>query len=268
MKSIVIAALLAQVSSTPGAAPLSSTGRWFVDYQPAACLLSRDFGSGAAATTVGFRPSALGDTVDIVLMVSGATGSDRKGAARIVLQPSGFAANTYLDIVTVPDRNSTITTIHADKNIAEKLAGSTGLAITSLAGPNMTVAMAGAKKAFGSLERCQADLLKSWGVDPGEPGKIAVAPVDTSTARWVGYDDYPAEALAYQQQGTTTLILAIDQSGRVARCKVARSSGSPSLDDASCKTAMRHGRYKPAIGMDGKPMPAHTLRTVSWNMRG
>jgi protein TonB len=63
-------------------------------------------------------------------------------------------------------------------------------------------------------------------------------------ARYSPDPDYPPEALAAGLTGRVVLRVAIDREGRVARARVYRSSGVPSLD-ASALTAVRRWRFEP-----------------------
>ena len=69
---------------------------------------------------------------------------------------------------------------------------------------------------------------------------------------WVNYSDYPKDALAQKQGGTVVVRLTTDQSGKVTSCAVVLTSGVTSLDDVTCRTALKRARYKPAIGADGR----------------
>ena len=56
-----------------------------------------------------------------------------------------------------------------------------------------------------------------------------------SLATLFSADDYPASALDAGEQGAVTASLRIDPSGRVSGCSVRRSSGSMTLDTATCR---------------------------------
>jgi protein TonB len=77
-------------------------------------------------------------------------------------------------------------------------------------------------------------------------------------------DDYPLEALRRNQQGTTAFILSIDRRGRVERCTIATSSGSPSLDEATCSILKRRARFDPARDDDGRRVADTTSGRIKW----
>lgn len=81
----------------------------------------------------------------------------------------------------------------------------------------------------------------------------------------LGQSPYPGEALRLHQEGTTTLTLHVNANGRVTRCLVATSSGSPSLDRASC--AFAHGvRFDPARDGAGVTVEGDTSFPMHWRL--
>src|ERR1044072_5940983 len=48
-------------------------------------------------------------------------------------------------------------------------------------------------------------------------------------------DDYPADAMRNEDQGSVSVRLSIGTDGRVSGCSVSSSSGSRSLDNATCR---------------------------------
>lgn len=90
-----------------------------------------------------------------------------------------------------------------------------------------------------------------------------VTPPQQTTWSFQTDDDYPAEARRLGQQGATRVTLQINAKGRVADCAVLESSGSPSLDTATCR-AMANLRFKPARAADGRAVPGAVVRRMQW----
>lgn len=76
--------------------------------------------------------------------------------------------------------------------------------------------------------------------------------------------DYPREALARNQQGLTAVILRIGINGRVTECLVAESSGTESLDKATCEILRRRTKYSPARDASGGPVPGIDRARIRW----
>lgn len=81
---------------------------------------------------------------------------------------------------------------------------------------------------------------------------------------WMADVEYPSAALSAEEQGSVTVKLAIDDSGRVAGCDVVRSSGSRVLDGETCRVLQRRARYAPATDSTGRPVAGVDQHTVRW----
>lgn len=81
---------------------------------------------------------------------------------------------------------------------------------------------------------------------------------------WFGPDAYPPAALRRAAQGRTVAKLAVDADGRVTGCTVQVSSGDGDLDAGTCGVALGRGRFEPAVGADGPPIPSSYVLPVRW----
>jgi TonB family protein len=75
----------------------------------------------------------------------------------------------------------------------------------------------------------------------------------------VGLRDYPKQALRAGDHGTTVLKLQVDSSGLIG-CTTARSSGSPLLDEQSCRLYRERGRFD----LRGTCGPVTLQAPVAW----
>jgi periplasmic protein TonB len=78
--------------------------------------------------------------------------------------------------------------------------------------------------------------------------------------------DYPVSALAMRQQGWVDFTLTVDTTGHVAACKVTVSSGSPSLDFATCRVLRSRARFTPAIDSHGNPAVGTVSGDLEWTL--
>ena len=69
--------------------------------------------------------------------------------------------------------------------------------------------------------------------------------------RWIGFADYPSEALRNGEQGNVVVAFDITIDGRAKNCFVDVSSGSQSLDRVPCKLIERNARFQPASDGNG-----------------
>lgn len=76
--------------------------------------------------------------------------------------------------------------------------------------------------------------------------------------------DYPDAARRTGAQGSVIVDIHIDPRGRVARCGVYRSSGSPELDEGTCRLIAKRFRYEPARNALGQPITDHRRWKQDW----
>ena len=82
---------------------------------------------------------------------------------------------------------------------------------------------------------------------------------------WFPQDSYPPAARRAGAEGRVSVSVDVGTDGRVVACRVTSTSGNEDLDKATCRLATRNGRFEPARGADGAPIPSTTaLRNVRW----
>ncbi len=79
-------------------------------------------------------------------------------------------------------------------------------------------------------------------------------------------DDYPASALDSEEQGTVGVQLAIGTNGRVTGCNVTSSSGSRTLDTATCRILRSRARFTPATDSSGNPTTGSYSQRITWRL--
>lgn len=81
---------------------------------------------------------------------------------------------------------------------------------------------------------------------------------------YFGADAYPPEALRAGEQGRVIASVAVDAAGAPTGCTTATSSGSASLDAATCAIAMAKIRFTPALDSRGRPTSGDYKLAVRW----
>lgn len=79
--------------------------------------------------------------------------------------------------------------------------------------------------------------------------------------------DYPRAAGEEGLGGTVGVRFVVQPDGRVSRCDVTRSSGSPVLDDTTCRLIVQRFRYDPSLDPEGRPVPATIVQNHTWVIR-
>lgn len=101
-------------------------------------------------------------------------------------------------------------------------------------------------------------VLKDEPNDPRGPMPLS------NPAYWVTTMDYPVASLRTGEQGTTGFTVRVDKEGRVTSCWVRSSSGSPSLDEATCSLVTRRSRFRPAFDTESRPKEGEYSNRVRW----
>jgi TonB family protein len=237
---------------------------WTLDWQKNQCTIS----TGDAAT-VGFSVwMTPGDPRPDVYLIGSPKILSGLSSTKltVTMEPSGRS-------FSAPARNlSESTSVRAmdghqfSEEFPEAFARSTEVRIEGLKTP-VSIPMVGADKAMVALRRqCIDDKLTEWGIDPKVYDALRVPPTDPPGGLWFTSDDYPSEALAAGQEGKAIARMDVDATGRVTGCAVVVSSGSQSIDKATCDVSLRRGRFHPAIGADGRPIAGIRIVPVTWNI--
>lgn len=78
--------------------------------------------------------------------------------------------------------------------------------------------------------------------------------------------DYPSSSVENEEQGTVSVVLAIGPNGRVSNCSVASSSGSRSLDSATCRVLTSRAKFTPARDSTGNPTSGTFRQRITWRL--
>ena len=265
MKALVM--VLAVAAASDGAAPdvLPSTGRWTVEYADAMCVLSHDFGAGEKQVTLGFRPWPMGSSTELVLVTREKPDAPTYGDAVVTFGPGGQPIKGSYASWRNPKLDKGVTTLTIDQQATAGLADVRTVTVKVGGKRPVTVAPVGMPKALAALKQCNDDLLSHWGVDPAEADRVAT-PAQGNPVNWITNDDYPAEALRGEQEGTSAILWTIGTDGKASKCTVVGTSGFPLLDQAACSAVTRRARYAPALDKEGKPTVSHSSRRVVWRL--
>ena len=84
--------------------------------------------------------------------------------------------------------------------------------------------------------------------------------------QWVTTNDYPAQELRMEHEGTARYRLSIDARGAVTGCSITNSSGFPGLDRATCDTVQRRAKFDPATDEAGARTAGGFSGAVTWRI--
>jgi TonB family protein len=84
--------------------------------------------------------------------------------------------------------------------------------------------------------------------------------------RFLTAEDYPTGAIRNGESGTVVAEVEVAEDGFVEGCRIAQSSGSASLDSATCRLGTNRLRYDPARNAHGAVIRAVDVLTVRWTL--
>ena len=99
---------------------------------------------------------------------------------------------------------------------------------------------------------------------PRRDPALANAQIRGNPGQFFGPDAYPLDAIRAEQQGRTVADLLVDATGTPVGCTIDASSGSRSLDAATCSIAIGRIRFDPARDARGAAVPSHYTLPVRW----
>lgn len=67
--------------------------------------------------------------------------------------------------------------------------------------------------------------------------------------------------------GRVGVVILVGREGSVSNCRIARSSGDPSVDGLVCQLTVRYVRFRPARDPDGRPVPQDITYFPNWRRR-
>jgi TonB family protein len=256
-----IVAALTQAAATP--APLAPTSKWNVDYADNMCTLSRSYGTGQRPLLLGFKPSPMSDSLQLVLI---APGTGRPAYVTVKVAINGVEAATSAFSMAFTSKSSQ--RVHL---IDMKRADFTPLerrgTLTVTVGKSAPVHLIVDRFDLASkgLADCEKNLLEHWGMSAAEQAAIVARPVALQNpAAYINSNDYPVQALRNNEQGASGVRYRVGTDGSAQDCQVVESSGSLTLDQTTCAIIMRRVRFSPALDREGKPVSSLTFSRIRW----
>jgi TonB family protein len=242
------------------------TERWVVNFDDAQCLAQRNYGTAESPLLLIVKQPPLGDVIQLAVIQKRNAGTPvqyegsltfdgGKPLKMSVLQfePKSADVRTYLFNLSVQDFMPATTA----KTLAVRAPGLKERFGLSGVGALMKV-----------MDDCVTDLRKVWNIAPKgtEISDSSKTPVGDLRGLF-SYMDYPADAVSRSQSGTVSVILLVNEQGRVADCTIIGSSAAAALDGQSCAILRDRAKFKPATDVNGKPAKGAFQQRITWRMQ-
>jgi TonB family protein len=240
---MILASLLAFAGTDAALVP---SAKWTVDYRSDKCVATRPFGADPT-TYLTLQPlvslDIKGATLTVVAPNTEGAGI-RTGKATISLQPAGTAER--LGYISRESQGNGARTyeMSLDPDMMAQIGQATSLAIDA-GKESVTLETGKLQPVIDAAEKCNDDLMRSWGVDLA----ARAAPIG-NPSEWFTDNDYPPAAARRHAQGNAVIVLTIDPVGRVKGCRIVATTGDPDLDEGTCDNARVHARYIHKSGGD------------------
>jgi protein TonB len=105
--------------------------------------------------------------------------------------------------------------------------------------------------------------------DAAAPGPVVRPPPREQMPTYASMfanDDYPYSALRRREQGVVGFRITVDTKGRISDCRITSSSGSATLDEATCRLSRKRMRFRPARDAAGNPTTDMIDLAVDWRL--
>jgi TonB family protein len=268
---VAASAALYLIRSAPaGAEPVQPTTAWNVNYTATSCDAKRRFGDVAVVIT----PAPLGKTMRVLIEMPGGArrarqfpalfdARDGRGAEKVTALVYPLSKKGFRGLYSVMPRD-VVQRAMASGQMEIRAGNSVARAVGApVASAHLALGKTGSLSK--ALDTCLADLQKHWGMvdgqlpEPAVPGRVVGNIMGLFTA-----DDYPEDAIAAGNSGTTKFLMMIGTKGEVMDCVTLESSGIASLDAMACQVVRERGRFQPATDAAGKPVFGTLQQTLRW----
>ena len=281
-RGFAILSLIASSAAVAAPEPKQPTGKWVVHFEAAQCVATREYGTEEKPLHFILKAPALGDVLQMGLVwkagprepvqTDGEVEFDNASPIQASLLEFGNRkAGQRVLLVNLP--LAELAPMHNAKAVRirarDKANSALGTRVAfGLSTVDETLALSQVSSLLKMMATCTEDLRRVWNVsDAAQPGLLKEPPAGNVTQLFRP-QDYPGIALDKQQTGSTELVMLIDETGKVADCIVTQTSGSASLDAQSCVVIKDRGKFKPAVGQDGKPAKSSWRQRITYKMLG
>lgn len=257
-------AAAAIAAATPAPVLLPSS-EWTVDYREDECLASRNYATLHGSLTFAVQPAPDGETYKLAVILPHSASPNAEERRGIVDFGHG-AIKAWLLSFGSKDGKSIVYQFRITAAEMAQAQSAGTVTLTAEGGLTVTLGLKDMPDLLGVLQHCTTDLMAYWNADGEKSGMIA-APSKGDVRSVFTADDYPADAVKMQQEGSSQFRLMIDEKGLIAGCDVVVPSGIPVFDAMGCQVIKKKARFKPARDSRGNPVRSTVLTPpVNWRL--
>lgn len=118
---------------------------------------------------------------------------------------------------------------------------------------------------FAAMRACTDDLLRHWGYDPVVQATLSrsALPIE-NPGKWIRSSDFPRMPLSQGINGYVRFRLDVDETGKVAGCRILYRTNPDKFADLSCQLLTQRAKFTPALDAKGVPVKSYYISQVRW----
>ncbi|MFC0589741.1 energy transducer TonB [Novosphingobium aquiterrae] len=254
---------------------LNPAGPWNLHYENESCKLRRSFGNGDQQVSIEMTKFRPGERFELILfgkplkpIYKGASYTVAFGSLPELDAASAMTAfdGNHVDVSLLTlngfgpvDPKAVEAAFVANRPIPstvspEQRKSIKSISITIRKKQRFVLNSGSLEGAIASWDKCLAELVRSWGVDPTL--QLAHSPIPKmNPADWLSADDYPKSALRENKGGVINFRLSVDEKGAVSKCSVQRAVNGSEFAAITCDLLARRASFKPAETTSGQAVP-------------
>ena len=261
-----IALLCASVAPAASAEPLQPTGKWRLNYEDAQCNAYRSYGTKQKPLFLAFKSPPSGSVVQLMVLQNGPR-MDALQHNTTISAGETKALRTNMLVYRNKDSNFRVSRINLPISVFQGFRDAPDLKIDST-DRDFTFVLSDFSALMTAIDACVADLREHWNVSESDALNPRLSRSAIGDLQKVfKSEDYPWMAVRGEMQGTTGVVLLIDESGKVADCSVVETSGAASVDAQSCAIITERARFEPALDAAGNPARSSYSQRIKWMLR-
>lgn len=242
---------------------LAPAGNWAVDYAERQCVASRRFDDRGKQLTLAIKPSPTSDVVQLNLLRPGREMAGVQVDAEVTY---GEALPLKVKQLSYGTPTANIRQINLTGDQATLLASAKAVGWNA-SSENLSLNTGSLAPVMKALATCRADLRDYWNITPERSAKLrSPAKPAAGLVSLFSTNDYPPDAIRSEQSGTTSVVLLIDETGKVVECMIDGTSEIAVLDAKTCIVIRSRGKFTAALGEDGKPVRSYLMTRIRWEL--
>lgn len=249
-------------AAKPARAP---TAKWVVDFADAQCTASRNYGTTDNPLLLVLKQPPLGEVMQLAVVRPGGSATSAEQVQARIGVDNARQVDRAMVHYHAAKANQRVLLMNMPLAEFAAIRGANTLAVTVPGQLDENFQLVDIGPVMKVMDKCVANLREVWNVDGASDLRQGVT---GNLQGVVTGDDYPSVAVTGNGQGSVQFAVLVDEQGKVADCTVTSTSGVAALDAQSCALVTERARFKPAVGLDGKPAKASFVQRITWRLEG